>query len=254
MVLERQTINQIHLTDLCENAPPPACPQFRAFQKILSHSHSFFLSKFFFFYFMLLLNSDFFFSPQAVLLIMLASVTFLIAETKYPTLKIKGEKSLFSSEFVQILVHNQLAPRQGDIWQSGNSAWQSKTAKATRRKRNKILSVPTQPTYSKVGVTLTPLILARTMPKPISGLLITHSQLQDNTHQIQPPQQKPCETVRGHLDTSHNNAFYCYASFFTILSIPVYFIYCFFVFEILGIEPRASALKCISSLSLFFLY
>lgn len=40
-------------------------------------------------------------------------VTFLIAETKYMTLKIKENKGLFSSQFMEVSVHNQLAPRQG---------------------------------------------------------------------------------------------------------------------------------------------
>lgn len=50
-------------------------------------------------------------------------------------------KGLFSSEILDILVHNKVAIWQGDIWQKSHSSWHWKTAKQQEQKQeNKPLS------------------------------------------------------------------------------------------------------------------
>lgn len=52
-------------------------------------------------------------------------------------------KGLFSSRFMEVSVHNQLGPRQGDSWQRGNSSLteDSKSNKSNREEQERTLSL-----------------------------------------------------------------------------------------------------------------
>lgn len=49
------------------------------------------------------------------------------------------KKSLFDSQFLEVLVHKRLAPRQDGTWQRDNSSLWQKTAKGTKREAGEYL-------------------------------------------------------------------------------------------------------------------
>lgn len=122
-------------------------------------------------------------------------VTFLFAEKKCPTRKVKGGKVCCSSNFVEVSVRSQLDPRQSGMAEAFHGreivhgvAGQAEGSKTVIRIKQ-LLSVP----LSRVSA------FWMVPPTAKVGRGITHPNSATHT-----PYLWPHDDFQGHLDTSHN--------------------------------------------------